>query len=358
MSEPRANDGPNPDLPKSVGPWPAMWRRFRRSRTGMIGLGWVAFLFLVALLGPLLANEHPIVCRFNGRIYFPALVDALRVVPKPLPFRKPTFDYRAEYDPTRGDWQVTALVPHGPTELISTPLQAPSSKHWLGTDGSGRDVFARLIHGSGISLRVGLISMGIAAVIGMALGAFAGFYRGWIDIVVSRLMEIFLCFPTLFLILAVLAWLPPRIENVMVVIGLTRWVSIARFTRAEFIRLRNLEFVIAARALGAGSQRLILRHLLPNSLAPVLVNVTFGVSVAILIEAALSWIGLGVDPTTPSWGGVLKEGDAAITVAPHIILSACVAIFLTVLAVNLVGDGLRDAIDPKAAPVRTRRGAG
>jgi peptide/nickel transport system permease protein len=204
-----------------------------------------------------------------------------------------------------------------------------------------------MIYGTGVSMKVGFISMGIAVMIGLALGAVAGYAGGWVDIAISRFIEIIMCFPTFFLILAILAWFPPRIENVMVVIGLTAWTGIARYARGEIIRLRGLDYTTAARALGAGHGRIILRHLLPNSLAPVLVSVTFGIAVAILVEAGLSWLGFGVQPPQPSWGNILRSGYDNLMSAPHMIPPACAAIFVAVLAFNLVGDALRDAVDPR-----------
>jgi peptide/nickel transport system permease protein len=225
-------------------------------------------------------------------------------------------------------------------------LEAPSRRHWLGTGELGRDVLARVLHGAGISLKVGLVATGISLVIGLLLGALAGYYGGLVDILLSRLIEIVTCFPFTFLLLAVIAFLPPSIYYVMIVIGITRWTDIARYTRAEFLRLKAREFSEAAKALGASDSKIIVRHILPNSLAPVLVTATFAVANAILIEAALSFLGLGTQPPTPSWGGILasaREQDFAwwLTTFPG------VAIFVTVTAYNLLGEGLRDASDPR-----------
>ncbi|MCH2582913.1 MAG: ABC transporter permease, partial [Planctomycetes bacterium] len=219
---------------------------------------------------------------------------------------------------------------------------------WLGTDELGRDVMARLVYGTQVSMRVGFISMGIAALIGLCLGATAGFYGGWPDIVISRIIEIFMCFPVFFLILAIIAVLPPRIENIMIIIGLTRWVGIARLTRGEVLRLRELEYTAAAKALGARPERIIFRHLLPNALAPAMVSITFGIAGAILVESGLSWLGFGVQAPNPSWGNILRDGYNLK--AAHMIMPACAAIFIAVLSFNLIGDTLRDVIDP-----RTRR---
>jgi peptide/nickel transport system permease protein len=321
----------------------------------MLGLAVVLLFFLVALFSPLLASRQPIACGYRGAVYFPGVVDTLRNLPlvsyvleQKKPFRLATFEFKREFQPERGDWALWPLVPFGPSEIATSPLEPPSAVHWLGTDEVGRDVLARLIHGTSVSMKVGFISMGIAVVIGLLLGGAAGYFGGWTDIVISRVIEVVLCFPVLFLILAVLAWLPPSIENVMVVIGLTRWVTIARYARGEFLKLREQDYAVAARALGASPPRIILRHLLPNALAPVLVSVTFGVAAAILVEAALSWLGLGVQPPEPSWGNILRSGYDNLFTAGHMIPPACAAIFLAVLSFNLVGDALRDVIDPRA----------
>lgn len=342
------------DTGESLGFWRLTWRRFRRYKLGMAGLVIVLCLFLVGFLAPLLANEQPILCRYDGSLYFPGLVDTLRRIPfasyvfeKDEPFNQATFFFRESYDPSRGDWALWPPVPYGPRETPADPLQGPSAEHWLGTDDAGRDVLARLIHGTGVSMRVGFISMGIAAFVGLLLGSMAGYFRGGIDIVISRIVEIFMCFPTFFLIVAVLAWFPPRIENVMVVIGLTRWVTVARYARGEFLKLREQEYAQAARALGASHLRIIFRHLLPNSLAPVMVSITFGIAAAILVEAGLSWLGFGVQPPQPSWGNILRSGYDNIYTAAHMVPPACAAIFVAVLSFNLVGDALRDVIDPR-----------
>jgi peptide/nickel transport system permease protein len=319
----------------------------------MFGLAIVGFLFVVAIFAPLLANSQPIATRYEGRWYFPGVVDCFQRVPlvggfvrKDAPFRLPSFDFKQSFDPKR-DWALWSPVPYGPLEITPDCLASPSARHWLGTDSVGRDVASRMIHGAAVSLEVGFISMGIATLIGVIVGVMAGYFGGWVDIVVSRFIEIVMCFPSFFLILAILAWLPPDIKNVMVVIGLTGWTGIARYARGECMRLREVDYVQAARALGAGHVRVMLRHLLPNSLAPVLVSVTFGVASAILTEAGLSWLGFGVQPPDPSWGNILREGYDNMMTAPHVVPPPCVMIFVSVLAFNLVGDALRDAIDPR-----------
>ena len=270
-----------------------VWQRFRRNRLALAGAGVVGLLFILSFLAPL-------------------------VTP---------------YDPARLDaWHV--LLP-------------PSGSHWFGTDELGRDVFTRIVYGARISLKVGFVAVGIATLIGTAVGLVAGFYGGWLDSLLMRLVDIMLCFPTFFLILAVIAMLEPSIWYIMIIIGLTGWMGVARLVRAEVLTLREREFVLAARALGASDFRIITRHILPNALSPVLVAATLGVAGAILTESALSFLGIGVQPPTPSWGNILTAGKDYIEFAWWLSLFPGLAILVTVLAYNLLGEGLRDALDPR-----------
>lgn len=269
------------------------WRRLQRNRMAMTGLALVLVLFAVALLAPWLAP------------YDPSFINLKQV------------------------------------------LMPPSPDHLLGTDTLGRDVLSRIIFGARISLLVGFVAVGLATLIGLFVGALAGYYGGWVDSALMRLVDLMLCFPTLFLILAVIALLGPSIWNIMVVIGLTGWMGVARLVRAEFLSLREREFVTAARALGAGDARLILRHLLPNALTPVMVSATLGVAGAILTESALSFLGLGVQPPTPSWGNILTAGKDNIEIAWWLSVFPGLAILVTVMSYNLLGEGIREAIDPR-----------
>lgn len=226
-------------------------------------------------------------------------------------------------------------------------LLPPSAAHWFGTDELGRDVFTRVIFGARISLKVGFVSVGIAVAIGTLLGLVSGYYGGVIDSVLMRFVDIMLCFPTFFLILAVIAMLEPSIWYIMAIIGLTGWMGVARLVRAEVLSLRERDFILAAQALGASDWRILFRHILPNALSPVLVSASLGVAGAILTESALSFLGIGVQPPTPSWGNILTSGKDYLEFAWWLSLFPGLAILVTVLAYNLVGEGMRDALDPR-----------
>ena len=260
------------------------------------------------------------------------------------------------------------LAPHDPLRAnLPDALLSPCATYPLGTDQLGRDVLSRLIYGTRISLLIGFIAVGISVLVGMAVGALAGFYGGWIDSVLMRFVDTLLSIPTIFLLLAIIAMDPaeqlrqldhlplvggvvsalfqavdPHIVVLMAVIGLMSWMGVARLVRAEILSLKEREFVLAARVLGASRWRLITRHLLPNAMAPVLVSATLGVGGAILTESVLSYLGLGVQPPTPSWGNILNEGRIALGVAWWLTLSPGLCILMTVLAFNLLGEGIRE----------------
>lgn len=240
------------------------------------------------------------------------------------------------------------ISPFDPNAIdLGNVLAPPSHSHPFGTDQLGRDVLSRMIGGAGISLKVGFVATGIAIVIGAILGAVAGYYGRWVDAVIMRFVDIMLCFPSFFLILAVIAFLEPSIWNIMIVIGFTGWMGITRLVRADFISLKERDFVQAARGIGAGDFRIIFRHILPNAMSSVLVAATLGVAGAILTESALSFLGIGVQPPTPSWGNILTAGKDNIDIAWWLSLYPGLAILITVMGYNLLGEGIRDSLDPR-----------
>ncbi|MCX5836219.1 MAG: ABC transporter permease [Deltaproteobacteria bacterium] len=240
------------------------------------------------------------------------------------------------------------IAPCDPNQInLQKVLMSPSADHLFGTDQLGRDVLSRMIWGARISLKVGFVATGIAILIGTILGAVSGYYGRWIDTIIMRFVDIMLCFPAFFLILAVVAILEPSIWNIMLIIGLTGWMGITRLVRADFISLKERDFVLAARAIGAGDLRIIFVHVLPNAMASVLVAATLGVAGAILTESALSFLGIGVQPPTPSWGNILTAGKDNIDIAWWLSLYPGMAILITVLGYNLLGEGIRDSLDPR-----------
>jgi len=240
------------------------------------------------------------------------------------------------------------LAPYDPGKTdVSLKLKPPSFQHYVGTDQLGRDVFSRMLHGSRISLSVGFVAVAISIFIGILLGAVAGYYGGWVDSILMRFVDTMLCFPSFFLILTIVALMGPQILNIMIVIGITSWMGTARFVRAEFLSLRERDYVQAAHVLGVKDHRIIFRHILPNALAPVFVSATLKVASAILIEAGLSFLGFGVQPPRPSWGNILTEGRTYIFDAWWLTVFPGLAILIIVLSFNLLGEGLRDALDPR-----------
>jgi len=240
------------------------------------------------------------------------------------------------------------VSPHDPHKPdVKRILEPPSTRHWLGTDQIGRDVLSRMLYGARVSLAVGFVSVGIATAIGIALGAGAGYHGGPVDGAVMRLVDLMLVFPRFFLLLAVLAFLKPSIWTIMVVIGLTGWMGVARLVRAEFLALKEREFVIWSQSIGASAFRIIWRHILPNAMGPVLVAMTLGIPAAILTESGLSFLGLGVRPPYATWGNILNEGKEVIELAWWLSVYPGLAILVTVLSYNLLGEGIRDALDPR-----------
>lgn len=278
---------------RSENQWAIVWRRLKKNRRAMIGLSIIIIVILLAIFAPLVS-------------------------------------------------------PYRPSKIgLRSKLEAPSATHWLGTDKLGRDIFSRIIYGSRISILVGLVAVGISGTIGIFLGAIAGYFGGWVDVLIMRLVDILLAFPSILLAISLVAVLGASLFNVILAIALVSWVSYARIVRGEFLRLKEQEFVEGAKAIGASDLKIIFKHILPNSMAPVIVMATLGLAGAIISESSLSFLGLGVQPPTPSWGGMLSEGRTVIRQAWWVPTFPGIAILLTVLAFNLFGDGLRDALDPK-----------
>jgi ABC-type dipeptide/oligopeptide/nickel transport system permease subunit len=245
-----------------------------------------------------------------------------------------------------------AIARHDPTRIdLASQLLPPSAEHWLGTDVQGRDVWARLVFGARVSLTVGLVSQGIALLLGLTLGLVAGYYGRWVDELVMRLADVTLAFPTLLLLIALVAAFQPSLTVVLVTIGVVGWAGMARLVRGQVLVVRQLEYVQAVRALGASDRRIVVRHVLPNVIAPVVIAATLGVAGAIMAEAALSFLGLGVQPPTPSWGAMIAEGRdlSQLRNSPWTSLFPGLAIGAAVLGFNLLGDALRDALDPRHA---------
>ena len=240
------------------------------------------------------------------------------------------------------------IAPFDPNELhLDAILKAPCAEFPLGTDRLGRDVLSRLLYGGRVSLWVGFVAVGISISIGALLGLVSGYFGGLVDEIVMRFVDIMLCFPSFFLILAVVAFLEPSLFNIMVVIGLTSWMGVARLVRAETLTLREREFVSAARLAGTSTWRIMTRHILPTAMAPVTISAILGIGGAILIESGLSFLGLGVQPPQASWGNMLMDGKSVIEEASWLSLFPGLAILITVLGYNLLGESLRDFLDPR-----------
>ncbi len=240
---------------------------------------------------------------------------------------------------------VAPMDPNRPD--VTRILEPPSRAHPLGTDQLGRDVLSRMLFGARVSLAVGFVSVGIATAIGIVLGSLAGYNAGLADALIMRLVDLMLVFPRFFLLLAILAFLTPSIWTIMAVIGLTGWMGVTRLVRAEFLSLKEREFVLWSHSIGASGFRVVWRHILPNAMAPVLVAMTLGIPAAILTESGLSFLGIGVQPPFATWGNILNDGRDAIEIAWWLSLYPGLAILVTVLAYNLLGEGIRDALDPR-----------
>lgn len=328
-------------------------------RGARISFGIILFFILTSYFAPIIANNKPIFCSYKGKIYFPAFKD---LFPFNTILKKDEISLKLQQNPffikdaiVSGDMKslLMPIAPYSPFEPnIEDILSKPDfkKKHFFGCDDNGRDIFARLIWGAKNSLLVGFVSVFISGFLGILIGGLGGYLGGWVDkVIVSRIIEVMLSFPTFFLIITIAAVLDPKYLNIytlMMIIGLTSWAPVARYTRGEFMRLKSSDFVSNAKVLGASNLHIISKHLLPNSLAPIIVTLTFGVGGAILSESGLSFLGVGVQPPEPSWGNVLSGIEKSwdkwwIGVFPGGM------IFLSVLAYNILGDSIRDILDPK-----------
>ncbi len=349
----------NPGKPRRSSYFALVWRQFRRNKLAMFGLTVLILLILLALTADFIANDRPLAIKYDGRVHFPIirgyLVD-LGLSHWPAEFRNKKFKKLVEMDELispderKIEWILFPPIPFSPNDYdLDYVITPPSWSHLLGTDDTGRDLLSRLIHGTRISLSIGVVAVSIYITIGVFLGSLAGYFGGWVDILISRLIEVMICLPVLFVIIAIVAYLPQSIYNIMFVIGVTGWAGVARLVRGEFLRVRNIDYVSAAKALGFTTPRIIFRHVLPNALAPVFVSATFGVAVAILVESSLSFLGLGVPPNVASWGSILAKARELLPSGWWITTFPGLAIFITVTTINLVGEGLRDAMDPRLA---------
>jgi peptide/nickel transport system permease protein len=323
-------------------------RQFRKHTLGVISVYIVVSLAFIAVFADFLANDKPIMCGYKGNTYFPVLKSY--AVSMGLAQWDREF-VGVEWKSLQFDWALRAPVPYAPETtdkmLVSLKQRAPSKEHWLGTDDIGRDVMSGLIHGSRYALSIGFVAMGIALFIGIILGAIAGYFGGITDILLSRLIEVFITFPRFFLIITIVAMVEEgSLWLIMALIGVTGWTNIARFMRGEVLRIRNLDYVSAATAFGYSTQRIIFRHVMPNAIAPVLIYAAFGIVSAILFESALSFLGFGVPPTVVTWGSVLFKARTS-TYSWWLAVFPGLMIFMTVSAFNLIGDALRDATDPR-----------
>jgi peptide/nickel transport system permease protein len=328
--------------------WSLVRHQFKKNKIAMIALYMVFFLFFVAIVADVVANDIPLYATYNGTTYFPVFKEyAIGLGLSRWPAELANVDWKELESQGKLGSVIWPPIKYGSSSQdLAHNFAPPGEGHILGTDAIGRDVLAGMIHGTRIALTIGFLSMSIAIFIGILLGSLAGFYGGWIDILISRFIEIIITLPTFFLIIAIVAIYPGSIWLVMGLIGFTAWPGIARFTRGEFLRTRNMEFVSAATALGFSNKRVIFRHVLPNSLAPLLVSAAFGIAGAILTEATLSFLGFGVPPTIVTWGSVLNESRDNLS-AWWLAVFPGLAIFLAIVSYNLVGSGLRDALDPR-----------
>lgn len=285
----------NENVGKKRSQWAELWKNLKRNKMALLGLVIIMIIVVLAIFADQIANYDQVVIKQNLRMR----------------------------------------------------LKPPSAQHWLGTDEFGRDIFARLVHGARVSLKVGILAVGMAIAIGGFLGAVAGYYGGKLDNIIMRIMDIFLAVPSILLAIAIVSALGPNLLNLMIAVSISSVPGYARIVRASVLSIRDQEFIEAARAIGASDARIIFRHIIPNSLAPVIVQGTLGVASAILSTAGLSFIGLGIQPPAPEWGSMLSGGRQYLRYAWWVTTFPGVSIMITILSLNLLGDGLRDALDPR-----------
>ena len=341
-----AVDGAPADAVKNAGGesfWRLTWKEFRKNRPALYSLYVLAVMTLVALTADLIAGNKPYYMVYEGETYFPAfrqyaVYAGLLDWQEALRTRKNFKRYEASE-------AVFPPIPYAPDEIrLGDRYERPGEAHLFGTDRLGRDVLSGLIHGTRYSLTIGLVSVGISLVMG--LGALAGYLGGWTDLFLSRVFELWAAIPPFFLIITAAAFFPPSLFWIMIIIGFTGWVGIARLTRSQFLQVRAFDYIAAARALGCSNLRIMAVHILPNAIAPVLIPAAFGVAGAILAESGLSFLGIGVPAEVITWGSLLAGARSNIA-AWWLVIVPGFAIFITVTLYNLLGDGLRDALDPR-----------
>jgi peptide/nickel transport system permease protein len=331
------------------GLWSDVWQRFKRNPIALAGFYVVCVFVFLALFADFIANDKPYYTEYKGKSHFPIFRDYLVGIKLS---QRPAELLNVDYKKLEAAKSVFPLIPYRPSNInLLEPLEPPSERHWFGTDKLGRDVMAGMIHGSRVSLSIGFVAVAIAVMIGVVLGAIAGYFGSWTDLVISRFFEVMLSIPTFFLLITIAALLPPSIFLTMLIIGATSGVRIARFTRNEFLRIRNLDYVTAAIALGVSDRKVMFKHILPNALAPVIVSVVLGIAGAILVESSLSFLGIGVPAELVTWGSILHEASST-TFAWWLAVFPGFAIFITVLAYYLVGEGLREVLDPRLRGLR------
>lgn len=326
--------------------WSLVKHQYKKNKLAIIALYIVLFLVVIAVFADFLSNNKPIVAKYNGELYFPIFKEYLvdlgisKWTPELI-----NFDWKT----ANLDFAIWPPIKYYYSDVdLFNSMSPPSTEtgHYLGTDAIGRDVLSGLIHGSRISLSVGFVAAGIAIFIGIILGSVAGFYGGKVDLLIMRFIEIMKLFPSFFLIITIVALYGSSIWYIMIAIGLTTWTTNATLTRGEVLKVRSMDYISAATSLGLNNRRIIMSHVLPNAIAPVLVAGPFEIASAILAEAGLSFLGFGVAATTVTWGSVLSEARGATT-SWWLAIFPGFMIFITIVAYNLVGEGLRDALDPR-----------